>query len=179
MHHHSSAVETPWLIVLLLLACVVVSLARLISRKSGQESDVAHLLMNVAMLGMALDTALTYGAEWLLLSAAITTGFGIRLGWQVTHGQGPLTPGAVHFVGAVVMTFAVAAMLTGATGDGLAFVLAGVIVAELLATFVLLAGGRPAAFVIEDGVVSISEMRVATIPHLGMGIGMVAMLVGM
>jgi hypothetical protein len=158
--------QAAWPLLALLVLCAAISAAHLLLRNGDREVDVFHLVMNVVMAAMVLDAGMSMGSMWLGVTGAIAAVLGVRL----LIDRKPLT--IAHFGAAIVMVVATEAMLSDL---GLLTAVAVAVVAlDVLATaFVLLARQRVAA-----AGVGVVDTRVATFPHLGMGIGMLAMLVG-
>ena len=178
MHNHVAA-STPWLLVAGLLVCVLISLVRLADSAADLDSDVAHLLMNSTMVTMMLDATMSLGRWWFAVTVTIAVVLVMRMA------RNPNTTRLVHAASAVLMIAATYVMLSGATGGWFAMTLAAVIMVEVVATGLALLVGNRAPILVLAGAAgtpssepSPAGWRLAAVPHIGMGVGMLAMLVG-
>ncbi|MBJ8347591.1 hypothetical protein [Antrihabitans sp. YC2-6] len=162
MHVHDQAGSAAAsLLIAALVVCVLISLVRLFANEGSTYSDVAHLLMNGAMLGMASDTAMALGQWWLAVTGAIAAVLIVEMARNFR------TPQVVHVISALIMVVATHMMLAGRIGGPVAFTLGAVVLADVVVTAILLSVGN-----------RVPGSAGATIPHLGMGVGMLWMLSG-
>ena len=184
-HDHSVPASTPWLLVCGLLVCVGISVARLVSARTTADSDSfepdsdgAHIAMNSVMAAMALDSTMTSGRWWL----SITVVLAVVLVARSLRSRS--IPAKVTAFWAVFMVVATYLMSVGETGGAIAWALASVVVLDLVGTSVLVLTRRSVrvpAFAPDPGTEGtdlFAGPRWAAIPHVGMGIGMIVMLLG-
>ncbi|QXQ12330.1 DUF5134 domain-containing protein [Skermania piniformis] len=180
MHtEHPGLNGATWTLFALLLGCALISLIRAAAPGGGdRDGDIAHLAMNLVMAAMLLDHRMVGVQWWSAATVLIAAGCVARLVRRPDPSHAASTFWAVCMVAATVVAVTDTAVTD--TAGGLRTALTLIVVVDLVVTTALLAVGDrvPVAVTIGGGAAPTRADRLGLIPHVGMSIGMLAMLAG-